>query len=316
MAGDRLAPSRVGEEVVVSTVRDWQDSVHGDAGPSRFAQPDAVVVLLDGSESSRSALPVARRFAELYEATLHVLTVGPPEDAGRVLEHLRLTPEDVHGAILDRSEHDPQEAISAVVKTCAAPVVTISTHCGSDDPEAIMGQLAESVITEAAAHVLLVPPDRGREPWDVRRVLLAHDGSPSADAAIAPAADVARRAGADVIALHVAARKAPQSVEPGSLPAPRYVDQPQHEWPAWANEFVQRMMTLGASPAAVNFKLLVTGGQPGSEIAQFARDNGADLVIATWRGNWDEEHAGTLKVIVRRSGCPVLLLSGSPQRIT
>lgn len=298
-------------------MRDWQDSLSGDTASSRFLQPDAVVVLLDGSELSRSALPVARRLAELYEATLHVVSVGPPaEEAVRVLEQLRLTPEDVRGAILDRSEDAPQEAIFSVVKTCAAPVVAISTHSGNDDPEAIMGQLAEGVITGGATQVLLVPPERGREPWEVRRILLAHDGSPTADAAIAPAADLAKRAGADVIALHVAARKAPQSVEPGSLPAPRYVDQPQHEWPAWANEFVQRMMALGASPAAVNFKLLVTGGQPGSEIAQFARDNTADLVIATWRGNWDEEHAGTLKVIVRRSGCPVLLLSGSPQRST
>lgn len=299
----------------MSTVmRDWQDPVQGDLGPSRLLQPDAVVVLLDGSEGSRSALPVARRFAELCEATLHVLSVGPPAEAARVLEELKLTPEDVHSAVLDRLEEDPQQAISSVVKTCASPVIAISTHSANDDPDAAMGQLAESVITADAPQVLLVPPERGREPWNVRRILLAHDGSPSADAAIAPAADLAKRAGADVIAIHVAARKAPHSVEPGSLPAPRYVDQPQHEWPSWANEFVQRMMALGASPAAVNFKLLVTGGQPGSEIAQFARDNGADLVLATWRGNWDEEHAGTLKVIVRRSGCPVLLLSGSHPR--
>lgn len=295
--------------------RDWQDSLRGDNAPARFSPPDAVVVLLDGSEASRAALPVARRFAELHDATLRVVSIGPQgAEAASVLEQLKLTPEDVRGAVLDRSEETPEEAVLSVLKTCSAPVVTISTHCGADDPDATIGQLSETLITKAAANVLLVPPDRGREPWSIRRIVLAHDGTPSADATIAPAADLAKRAGADVIALHVAARKAPQTVEPGSLPAPRYVDQPQHEWPAWASEFVQRMMALGASPGAVNFKLLVTGGQPGSEIAQFARDSAADLVVATWHGNWDEEHAGTLKVVVRRSGCPVLLISGPQTR--
>lgn len=298
---------------MTAVMRDWQDSLRGDAGPVRFSPPDAVVVLLDGSEASRAALAVARSFTELHEATLHCVSIGPSEEATRILDDLKLSPEDIRGAVLDRTEDDPQQALINVAGTCTTPVITVHTQFSSDDPETTIGELAEGIITKSTAHVLLVPPDRGREPWVIRRIVLAHDGSPSADAAIAPAADLAKRAGADVTALHVAARKAPESIEPGSLPAPRYVDQPQHEWPAWANEFVQRMMALGASPAAVNFKLLVTGGQPGSEIAQFARDNGADLVVATWRGTWDEEHAGTLKVVVHRSGCPVLLLYGQPR---
>lgn len=110
------------------------------------------------------------------------------------------------------------------------------------------------------------------------------------------------------MALHVAARQASRpDMEPGSLPAPRYVDQMQHEWPAWASEFMGRMLTLGATPNAMNFKLLVTGGQPGSEIAQFARDHHADLVVMTGQGRW-RPRPGALKVAVGRSGCPVLLI--------
>jgi nucleotide-binding universal stress UspA family protein len=137
---------------------------------------------------------------------------------------------------------------------------------------------------------------------------MAHDGTPSADAAIAPTAELAQHAAAEVIALHVAARGSSAPDEPGSLTAPRYIDQPQHEWPAWAGEFVERMMALGAPATAINFKLLVTGGQPGSEIAQFARDNRVDLVVLPWHGNWAPQRTGAIDVIVRRSGCPVLLL--------
>jgi len=305
---------------VTATMRDWQDSLRGgDPGTARLSPPETVIVLLDGSEESRAALPVAKHFAELQRATLHVVSTGEPQAEARyVLDQLRLTPEDVRGAVLDRLQQAPDEAVLNVAQTCPAPLITLSTHAIGEDTQAIVGQLAENVLTKAPAQkapaqLLLVAPDRGRHPWVIRRIVLAHDGSPTADAAIAPTADLAKRAGADVIALHVAARKASQDVEPGSLPAPRYLDQPQHEWPSWASEFVQRMMALGASPAAVNFKLLVTGGQPGSEIAQFARDNNADLVVATWRGQWDPEHAGTLKVLVRRSGCPVLLITGAQQ---
>jgi nucleotide-binding universal stress UspA family protein len=117
-----------------------------------------------------------------------------------------------------------------------------------------------------------------------------------------------------VLVLHVAARKISHPMlEPGSLPAPRYVDQPQHEWPAWAGEFMERMMALGTLPAAVNFKLLVTGGQPGSEIAQFASDNNADLVVLALHGHQQPECAGALETVVRRSGCPVLLIRALPK---
>jgi nucleotide-binding universal stress UspA family protein len=143
--------------------------------------------------------------------------------------------------------------------------------------------------------------------------VLAHDGTPTSDLATAPAADLAQRAGAEVIALHVAGRNRERPLEPGSMPAPRYIDQPQHEWPAWAGAFVERMMALGAPPSAVNFKLLVTGGQPGSEIAQFAREHRADLVVMAWHGRWRRSRPGALKTVVRRSGCPVMLVCQKPQ---
>ena len=45
------------------------------------------------------------------------------------------------------------------------------------------------------------------------------------------------RGRAELLVVHVTdVRAAP--AEPGSLTTPRYVDQPQHEWPAWASEFI------------------------------------------------------------------------------
>jgi nucleotide-binding universal stress UspA family protein len=66
----------------------------------------------------------------------------------------------------------------------------------------------------------------------------------------------------------------------------------------------------------LNFKLLVAGGQPGSEIAQFTREHAIDLVVVSWRGRWDPQHCHTLKVVIRRSGCPVLLVHAAEPAAT
>jgi nucleotide-binding universal stress UspA family protein len=284
---------------------DWRDSIRDAACAPR---PETVIVPLDRTLESLAAMPIAKLFAELEAATLHLVYVGErQQDARKTLEELGLSADELRGAVLDPMMGEPAESIVRLANELPASVIVMCTHTATSEEHGDLGSVAEAILSSAPTQIVLVAPERGQQPWRLKRVLLAHDGSPSSDVATGPAADLAHRAGAEVIALHVAARKAPQP-EPGSLPAPRYVDQPQHEWPAWAGEFLQRMMTLGAPPASVNFKLLVTGGQPGSEIAQFARDNNADLVVLAWHGSWEADRAGTLKVVVRGSGCPVMLI--------
>ncbi len=293
---------------MAAVMRDWQDAFRHTTD-EKLDAIENVIVPLDGSDLSKLALPVAQALAHLYSATLHVVYAGEEKLSPReTLEQLGIPAEDIHGAVLDRVTGEPAAAILKVVRGLPSPLLVMCTHTGGHSTGECIGSVAEAVLAEAPERVVLIAPEPRPEAFRIRRVLLAHDGTPTADVGTAPAADIARRAGAEVIAMHVAARKAPHPEEPGSLPAPRYIDQPQHEWPAWANEFLDRMLALGAPPASVNFKLLVTGGQPGSEVAQFARENGADLVVVSWHGQWEGERAGTLKVIVRRSGCPVLLV--------
>ena len=229
----------------------------------------------------------------------------------QTLDELGLSAQDLHDVVLDQITGDPAEATIRFAQNCPAPIIVMATQTGGPRPRATLGPIAEAVLSSAFPRVLLVTPDRGDRPWEIRRIVMAHDGTPTSGLGTAIAADLSSRWGG--VALHVAARHPSHpALEPGSLPAPRYVDQKQHEWPAWASEFMERMLTLGAAPTALNFRLLVTGGQPGSEIAQYARDHGADLVVLAWNGRWRPQHAGALKVAVRRSGCPVLLISAPP----
>jgi nucleotide-binding universal stress UspA family protein len=283
----------------------------GEPAPSPIRTPETILVALQDSRDSAAAVPAARLLARLENATVHFLYAGTQTgDAKELLKELGLTSEDLHGGVLNRVDRTA-EAITKAANSTPSPLVVASARPVGEELDAPLGELCDAVLSAPLSQLLIVPPDWSSESWSLRTIVLAHDGSPTADGAISTAASLARRAGAHVIALHVAARKAPQSAEVGSFPAPRYIDQPQHEWPAWASEFVQRMIAVGASPGAVNFKLLVAGGQPGSEIADFAAENHADIVVMAWHGRWEAEHAGTLRVVIRRSACPVFLVCTS-----
>jgi nucleotide-binding universal stress UspA family protein len=127
------------------------------------------------------------------------------------------------------------------------------------------------------------------------------------------AAHFAHRAGAELLVLHVGTNVAGKpSPAPGTLAAPKYVDQWHHEMAWWAQEFLGRLEALCHAPAAVNLQLFMAAGKPNAEILRFAREHAINLVVMTWQGWWDPEHAQTLKEVIRESTCPVLVLRASP----
>jgi nucleotide-binding universal stress UspA family protein len=297
---------------MTAAMRDWQGAMRDMSQSGNYAI-DNILVPLDLTSAARLALPVARVLAHLEKATVHILYPGDrpldPQEAG---SQLGLAPEDMQGAVLDPLAASPSETITRLLQQLPESLVVMSTEAGDNRRRGSLGSITDAVLAACPQRIVLVPPERKLKQWHLKRVLLAHDGTPGADIAIGPAAELAHRAGAEVTAVHIAARNAPRPTQPGSLPAPRYVDQPQHEWPAWANEFLERMLALGQVPSSMQFKLLVSGGQPGSEVAHLARHTATDLVVAAWHDQWEPRREGALKTIIRRSGCPVLLIQDRP----
>jgi nucleotide-binding universal stress UspA family protein len=307
--------------VLMAVVHEWQGPLREQDRREAACRVDTIVMPFHGSPDA-TALSVARILAQLEGAILHLVHLGAGLlEPRQKLEELGLLPRHaksggpgeplggrLRGVVLDQLAGEPEKAITNLVRGLPAPLIVMPIGTGGQHSRIALEELAEAVLASAPARILLVNAKRGEQPWQIQHIVLAHDGTPSSDFAIPLAADLARRAGADVSVLHVAARTASHPAEPGSLPAPRYVDQPQHEWPRWAGDFVERMMALGAAPSAVNFKLLVSGGQPGSEIAQFTHDHGADLVVVAWHGHWQAQRSGAVKAVVRRARCPVLLI--------
>lgn len=268
--------------------------------------PATVLVPLDGSTNATDALSVARGLAHLMSATVVLVHVGretlPPDE---LFGRMKLSAEDVRGLVIDQCTGLLADAI---VREAAARNTVLIVMCVPAQPD---GPALESVLGDvlltAPCPVVLVPSIRIRQPWALRRLVLPHDGTPTSAAAIAPTADLASRAGADLVVLHVATPSDERPAESGAFVVPRYLDQPQHEWPAWSREFLERVRCLGYPANMEKLRLVLAHGEAGTAILEFARSNASDLVALAWRGSLEPERAQTIRRVISEASCPVIV---------
>jgi nucleotide-binding universal stress UspA family protein len=133
----------------------------------------------------------------------------------------------------------------------------------------------------------------------LRRILVPLDGSPFANAALPPAAALARRTGAQLRLLHV--------VEvPAALAYPEY----RAEDRAWAEQYLAELATAEA-PAGVAVSTSVREGRILEQIQKELADWKADLMVMTTHGRGGVSRLWMGSVAdrcVRSSAVPVLLV--------
>jgi nucleotide-binding universal stress UspA family protein len=269
---------------------------------------DAVILLpLDGSERALAALLVSRAFSELDGAPLRIIHVSAhaPQPT-ELLERLGLSPAALGGSSVEAHEGEPAAVIVRAAEEMKARLIVMCTHTAAP-PKGILGSTALAVLREATCPVVLVNPEHALQGWRLDRVLIPHEGTPAAGGAVRPVAELARRAGAELLVLPVAAGGVPVSEERGSLTSPLYLDQPQHEWPAWASEFIERLACV-CPLVGLRVRLLLGRGNPATEILRVAREESADLIVLAWKGSWAAERAATLKAVVREAPCPIMVV--------
>jgi nucleotide-binding universal stress UspA family protein len=292
---------------MTAALPDWKNAVEAGAKRQETAIK-SILLPIDDSAESRTALPVARKLSELYNAVLHIAYLGVNSPArGDEAKAFGLSSEQAHGAVLQQGSGNAAEFVIQLTHDLREPLLVLCTALGTQGGQTRFGSLTESIFASKPERAVLLSPKPDLKSWNLRKILLAHDGTPVSNAATEPAADLAQHSGAEVIALHVAARGEERPDAPGSIAAPLYVDQPQHEWPAWAQEFMHRVVAGGALRSGVHFKLKMTSGQAGSEVAEVAREQNVDLVVMAWHGHWDHEDCAT-RVVIRNAGCPVMLI--------
>jgi nucleotide-binding universal stress UspA family protein len=268
-----------------------------------------ILLPLDGSDVSRCAMPLVRHLVELYKATPHLIYAGEQAiEPGQRIERLGLRWGELPGAVIDQSSGSAPDIILGLAQKLARCLIIMCTHTGKKREPDRFGSVTEAVLSGNPERIILVAPEGNHERFPIRTLVLCHDGTPSATVATDPAAELAHLCGAEVIAVLVAPPCTECPEELGSLPAPQYLDQPHHEWPSWAHEFSMRMLALGSAPASLKFELVVSGGQPGSEIAHLAHTRKADMVVMAVSSDWKSRRHNVVRIVTNHSGCPVFLV--------
>jgi nucleotide-binding universal stress UspA family protein len=267
-----------------------------------------ILVPLDGSAPARSALPVAHALAPALQASVHVLRVGAePTPPGDALRALGLDSEQLRGAVLEQRTGDPAAEIVQAARERPRALIALCTCTGQARPSHVLGPVAERVLSESTVPIVFVPPARCGAAFQLRHLLLPHDGTPATSAADRPAAELANAARARLSVLHVAVPGAPLPAEPGSLPVGQYADQPQHEWPEWIDEFLARLTAYCPIDRAL-LRIHVAHGEPGSEILRFAERHDVDMIVLAFRGAFDAARAATIRSVLRQAACPVMIV--------
>ena len=270
--------------------------------------PATLLVPLDGSSNATAALSVARGLAHLNGATVVLIHVGREAVAAdKLLDRMKLSAEDVRGLVIDQCTGSPADAIAREAASRHAVLIVMCAPTVPDGPLLAVGSVLGDVLRTAPCPVVLVPSICSRHPWGLRQLVLPHDGTPTSAAAIAPAADLASKAGADLVVLHVATLGAERPTELGTFVAPRYLDQPQHEWPAWSQEFLERVRGLAYPANIEKIRLKLAQGEVSAAILDFAQRNASDLIALAWRGSLEPERAQTIRRVIRDAGCPVIV---------
>ncbi len=270
-----------------------------------------VLVALGGHRAPIEAIDFGRRIADVIQATLHGVFVWPwsvsPRDVPRLLE---IDPEALRGMVLDVAVGDAAERIAEFAQAGSVAFLVLPVDSDGPDPCGL-GLAAARALQCSGSRVIIVRP--GQASRRLARILVPLDGTPSTAAAIAPAGEFARLAGAslDLVMVGELELPTPVSVELGTMVTPQYVDQPQHEWPAFSQEFLARFGdAIGRCPPGVSTRFFLRAGDPAAEILRAASELESDLIALVWHGGCDGQHGRVFRRVLREAGLPVLVLRG------
>lgn len=142
----------------------------------------------------------------------------------------------------------------------------------------------------------------------IRRIVCPTDFSPTADRAVAYAAEMARSFGAELLLLHVV----PEMTYPlrsfGMASAFPHLRDELHLRAA------EELQKVKATIAGANVSTLLRDGEAHVQVLECAKEIGADLVVMGTHGHTGLRHAflgSTAEKVVRLSECPVLTVRTS-----
>ncbi|HEX6291177.1 MAG TPA: universal stress protein [Herpetosiphonaceae bacterium] len=282
-----------------------------------FTAGGRVLVALDGSPASATALPIALTLADQLAARLEILhVVSERPSANDIRRRLRLDADPWLDIELRIAIGKP---VDTILQASAEPdmiLLVMTTHGRIVEPGRAFGRVAQAVAAEATRPIVMVRPEVATDFMEhggsVRHVLLPLDGTPTTAALLRPATALASRLAASIDLLYVVAAQPAVVSEPGSMGVPRYLDQPQHEWPEWSDEMIDRFARgCAGCPSDVPIRMFLARGDIGQEIVRFASEHHVDVVVVARRSHLEPGRARVLRAVLRHTPCPLLLV-GAP----
>jgi nucleotide-binding universal stress UspA family protein len=272
----------------------------------------AVVLALDGSPAAATAVRPARALAQQLGLPLRVLHASPqPLPDHELRERLALDPKEFDRVDIELAVGEPAECILRATADPAVQVVVLTTHGRIIEPGRRLGSVATKVIADTTDPVMLIRPEAPAPRTPLKRLLLPVDGAPKTAYALRPATDLACSLGASVDVLYVAAPGSRRE-ELGKIEVPRYVDQPHHEWPNWAQEIAEQLCACAKVAPEVPIRVFLGQGPIGPEIARFALEHEHDAIILVRRSHFEPGRARVLRAVLDMTSCPILLVGASP----
>ncbi|HUF36327.1 MAG TPA: universal stress protein [Gemmatimonadales bacterium] len=297
-----------------------------------------VVVPLDGSHWAEHALPCAAAVARAAKARLRLVLVHqlppPPTDRAslKIYTSLEVAVRKNQRGYLKKVAARLREGWGIPVTSVSpegpvgptlvrfldelgADLVVMATHGRGALGRALLGSVADHVVRAARVPVLLVrPPDDESPPpdatWTASEILVPLDGSSVAEAALEPAADLARLLGARLSLVQVVVPLASATDPP--LPFPMGYDQHltelrRREAQVYLDRVAERLRAGGLTAGAA----AVVGPSAAGALTDLTRPGRADMIAIASHGHGALHRVALGSVadkLVRAAEVPVLVI--------
>ncbi len=291
-----------------------------------------LLVPLDGSRLAEAVLPVVERLAAAGATAvlLHVSERGAPatvhgerhlracDEATAYLQDVAARLQPAGGAVEIHTHEVPEGDVAGSIAAHAeeekASLIVLCTHGGGGVRDLLVGSIAQQVLRRGAVPVLLVRPDAAgaSPPFAPRTVLVPLDGTAGAEAALTPAADLARALGAALHLVMVVAtlQTARGDRNPAALLLPAtsraMLDLQQSDAQGYLDALAAEVRTSGLAVTTE-----VRRGEPAAALSDEAAEPGVGLVVVATHGRAGLQAIWAGSVTARllgRTRAPVLLL--------
>ncbi|MEO6418899.1 MAG: universal stress protein [Polyangiaceae bacterium] len=250
-----------------------------------------IIAAIDTSAAAGLVLATARAVAEMYDVVVEALHIGDALEHGKARAMAQAA-----GIELRVAEGTPSEALIAAAEPDDVAAMVLGSRALPDARRPI-GRTAVELITALKKTVIVVPPTAARR-TKLSRVLIALDGTREYAESLEGVIQLAQGRHVSLILVHVHEYRS----------APRFNDQPQHETPAWAEEFLARYAP--ASPHDVEFHVGV--GSPCNYILRIAELRDVHLIALSCVQLLAPGHSVVARELLERSEVPLLIV---PARI-